>query len=130
MDSATTVVTAPSEKLPAARSMLRSRTTQRDASVKEDDNAKEEGDTSVDAPEQRKETDKIEEDSFGEDEGALVKMNVDPALVKRRCEEDDVNTAREQRQLECEWKKATGKKGKYVPRTRAASLTRGSCSDE
>ncbi|KAL1467422.1 hypothetical protein MTO96_042192 [Rhipicephalus appendiculatus] len=132
MDSATPVVTAPSEKLPAARSMVRSRAAQRDASVKEDDNAKEEGDTSVDAPEQIKRAlrDKIEEDSFGGDEGAFVKMNVDPALVKRRREEDDVNTAREQRQLECEWKKATGKKGKYVPRTRAASLTRGSCSDQ
>ncbi|KAL1445779.1 hypothetical protein MTO96_029006 [Rhipicephalus appendiculatus] len=110
--------------------MVRSRATHRDASVKEDDIAKEEGDTTVDAPEQRKETDKIEEDSFGGDQGALVKMNVDPALVKRRHEEDDVDTEREQRQLECEWKKATGKKGKYVPRTRAASLTCGGCSDE
>ncbi|KAL1468076.1 hypothetical protein MTO96_041714, partial [Rhipicephalus appendiculatus] len=124
------VAPVPSEELPAARSTVRSRATRRDASVKEGDNANEEGDTPVDATEQRKETDKIEEDSFGGDQGALVKMDVDPALVKRRREEDDADTEREQRQLECEWKKATGKKGKYGPRTRAASLTRGSCSDE
>ncbi|KAL1480532.1 hypothetical protein MTO96_050948 [Rhipicephalus appendiculatus] len=101
--------------------MVRSRAIRRDASVRGDDDEKEEGDASVDATDQRKETDKIEEDSFGGDQGALVKMNVDPALVKRRREEDDADTEREQRQLECEWKTATGKKGKYVPRTRAAS---------
>ncbi|KAH8040385.1 hypothetical protein HPB51_010165 [Rhipicephalus microplus] len=57
-------------------------------------------------------------------------MDLDPALVKRRREDDAVDTERERRPLYCEWKKATGMKREYVPRTRAASLTRGSCSGE
>ncbi|KAH7936274.1 hypothetical protein HPB52_021315 [Rhipicephalus sanguineus] len=129
-ESTTPVATEHSEELPATRSMERSRATRRDASVREGDNAKVEGSTSVDETEQRKETDTIEGGSFGGDQGAFLKMEVDPALVKRRREEDDADSECEQRQLQCEWKKATGKKEKYVPRTRAASLTRGSCSDE
>ncbi|KAH7952325.1 hypothetical protein HPB52_021465 [Rhipicephalus sanguineus] len=129
-ESTAPVATEPSDELPVARPVVRSCATRRDASVREGDYAKVEGGTSVDETEQRKETDKVKGGSFGGDQGALVKMDVDPALVKRRREEDDAEPEREQRQLECEWKKATGKKGKYVPRARAASLTRGSCSDE
>ncbi|KAH6926128.1 hypothetical protein HPB50_015009 [Hyalomma asiaticum] len=88
------------------------------------------GGTSFELTEHEKEADKIEEPCLKHDQGASAKMDVDPALLKRRHEEDDGVKERVQRELQPEWKIVTGKKGKYVPRTRAASLTRDARSDE
>ncbi|KAL3233293.1 hypothetical protein MRX96_022925 [Rhipicephalus microplus] len=112
------------------RLSLRQQAAHHDASVQDGDNAKGGGTTSIDAPEQKKDTDQSKEGSFGGDQGASTKMDLDPALVKRRREDDAVDTERERRPLYCEWKKASDKNRKYVPRTREVSLTRGSCSGE
>ncbi|KAH6946487.1 hypothetical protein HPB50_013724 [Hyalomma asiaticum] len=84
------------------------------------------GGASFELTEQGKEANKLEEACLG----ASAEMDVDPALLKRRHEEDDGVKERVQRELQPVWKVVTGKKGKYVPRTRAASLTRDARSDE
>ncbi|KAH6946009.1 hypothetical protein HPB50_011129 [Hyalomma asiaticum] len=113
--------TAQSEDSPAPRSGTRPKVL-----TGEHESTEIDGGASFELTEQGKKANKPEEACLG----ASAKMDVDPALLKRRHEEDDGVKERVQRELQPVWKVVTGKKGKYVPRTRAASLTRDARSDE
>ncbi|KAH6919564.1 hypothetical protein HPB50_029447 [Hyalomma asiaticum] len=118
--------TAQSEDSPAPRSGTRPKKTRPKVLTGERESTEIDGGASFELTEQGKEANKLEEACLG----ASAEMDVDPALLKRRHEEDDGVKERVQRELQPVWKVVTGKKGKYVPRTRAASLTRDARSDE
>ncbi|KAH6925366.1 hypothetical protein HPB50_004013 [Hyalomma asiaticum] len=114
-----------SEDSPAPRSGTRPKKTRPKVLTGERESTEIDGGASFELTEQGKEANKLEEACLG----ASAEMDVDPALLKRRHEEDDGVKERVQRELQPVWKVVTGK-GKYVPRTRAASLTRDARSDE